>query len=76
MDSRLRSVGVVLAGGVGSRVGLGVPKQLVRVAGRTILEHTIAVFEAAPEIDEVVVLMTPGFAAGSGSSSSGPASAR
>ncbi|MEU8104731.1 bifunctional cytidylyltransferase/SDR family oxidoreductase [Nonomuraea muscovyensis] len=62
MDSRLRSVGVVLAGGVGSRVGLGVPKQLVTVAGRTILEHTIAVFEAAPEIDEVVVLMTPGFA--------------
>ncbi|WP_245898859.1 bifunctional cytidylyltransferase/SDR family oxidoreductase [Nonomuraea indica] len=57
----MRSVGVVLAGGVGSRVGLGVPKQLVTVAGRTILEHTIAVFEAAPEIDEIVVLMTPGF---------------
>ncbi|MFG3435928.1 2-C-methyl-D-erythritol 4-phosphate cytidylyltransferase [Nonomuraea sp. NPDC047897] len=52
---------MVLAGGVGSRVGLDVPKQLVTVAGRTILEHTIAVFEAAPEVDEVVVLMTPGF---------------
>ncbi|WP_113704794.1 2-C-methyl-D-erythritol 4-phosphate cytidylyltransferase [Nonomuraea lactucae] len=61
MDSRLRTVGVVLAGGVGSRVGLGTPKQLVTVAGRTILEHTIAVFDAAPEIDEVVVLMTPGY---------------
>lgn len=62
MNSRLRSVGVVLAGGVGQRVGLGTPKQLVKLAGRTILEHTIALFNDAAEIDEVVVLMTPGFA--------------
>ncbi|MET8001404.1 IspD/TarI family cytidylyltransferase [Nonomuraea glycinis] len=62
MNSRLRSVGVVLAGGVGQRVGAGTPKQLVKLAGRTILEHTIALFEGSAEIDEVVVLMTPGFA--------------
>ncbi|MGR6923762.1 SDR family oxidoreductase [[Actinomadura] parvosata] len=62
MDSRLRSVGVLLAGGVGQRVGLGTPKQLIEVADRTIIEHSLAVFEAAPEIDEIVVLMTPGYA--------------
>ncbi|GAA2214394.1 bifunctional cytidylyltransferase/SDR family oxidoreductase [Nonomuraea monospora] len=62
MDSRLRSVGVLLAGGVGQRVGLGTPKQLIEVAGRTIIEHSLAVFESAPEIDEIVVLMTPGYA--------------
>ncbi|WP_043620743.1 bifunctional cytidylyltransferase/SDR family oxidoreductase [Nonomuraea candida] len=62
MDSRLRSVGVLLAGGVGQRVGLATPKQLVEVAGRTIIEHSLAVFEGAPEIDEIVVLMTPGYA--------------
>ncbi|MFI7698169.1 2-C-methyl-D-erythritol 4-phosphate cytidylyltransferase [Nonomuraea sp. NPDC049480] len=56
-----RSVGVLLAGGVGQRVGLATPKQLVEVAGRTILEHSLAVFEGAPEIDEIVVLMTPGY---------------
>lgn len=44
------------------RVGLGTPKQLIEVAGRTIIEHSLAVFEAAPEIDEIVVLMTPGYA--------------
>ncbi|MGW4637734.1 SDR family oxidoreductase [Sphaerisporangium sp. NPDC004334] len=59
-EARPRTVGVVLAGGVGQRVGLGMPKQLLRVAGRTIIEHTLAVFEAAPEIDEIVVLMAPG----------------
>ncbi|MEW9547043.1 2-C-methyl-D-erythritol 4-phosphate cytidylyltransferase [Nonomuraea sp. NPDC050783] len=53
-------VGVLLAGGVGQRVGLALPKQLAEVAGRTILEHSLAVFEGAPEVDEIVVLMTPG----------------
>jgi 2-C-methyl-D-erythritol 4-phosphate cytidylyltransferase len=61
MESRLRSVGVVLAGGVGQRVGLNTPKQLIKIAGRTILEHTLALFNGSPEIDEIVVLMTPGF---------------
>ncbi|NUP68486.1 MAG: 2-C-methyl-D-erythritol 4-phosphate cytidylyltransferase [Nonomuraea sp.] len=52
---------MLLAGGVGQRVGHELPKQLIEVAGRTILEHSIAVFEQAPEIDEIVVLMTPGY---------------
>ncbi|NUW41040.1 SDR family oxidoreductase [Nonomuraea rhodomycinica] len=60
MDSGLRAVGVVLAGGVGQRMGLGRPKQLATVAGRSILEHSIALFDGSPDIDEVVVLMTPG----------------
>ncbi|MBP2706073.1 bifunctional cytidylyltransferase/SDR family oxidoreductase [Microbispora sp. RL4-1S] len=62
-ESRLRRVGVVLAGGVGQRVGLGTPKQLLKIAGKTILEHTIDVFDGHPDIDEVVVLMVPGFVA-------------
>ncbi|MBE1488659.1 bifunctional cytidylyltransferase/SDR family oxidoreductase [Plantactinospora soyae] len=55
-----RTVAVVLAGGTGTRVGLGIPKQLLKIAGKPILEHTIAVFEAAAEIDEIIVLMAPG----------------
>ncbi|WP_188191210.1 bifunctional cytidylyltransferase/SDR family oxidoreductase [Nonomuraea sp. SYSU D8015] len=56
-----RSIGVLLAAGVGQRVGLATPKQFVEVAGRSILEHSLAVFEGAPEIDEIVVLITPGY---------------
>ena len=52
---------VILAGGVGSRIGLNVPKQLLKVAGKSILEHTIAMFDEADGIDEVFVLMTPDF---------------
>ncbi|GAA4991035.1 bifunctional cytidylyltransferase/SDR family oxidoreductase [Actinopolymorpha pittospori] len=57
----LRAVAVVLAGGTGSRVGLRVPKQLLKVAGKPLLEHTLEVFENAPDIDEVIVMMAPGW---------------
>ncbi|MEU4404576.1 bifunctional cytidylyltransferase/SDR family oxidoreductase [Streptosporangium sp. NPDC023963] len=60
-EPRPRTVGVVLAGGVGRRVGHDTPKQLLEIAGRTILEHTLALFEGSPEIDEIMVLMAPGF---------------
>ena len=59
-NEHLRNVAVVLAGGVGTRIGLGIPKQLLKIAGRTILEHTIAMFDAHPEVDEVIVLMASG----------------
>ncbi|MFF4411338.1 SDR family oxidoreductase [Streptosporangium sp. NPDC001559] len=61
LEPRPYTVGVLLAGGVGRRVGLDTPKQLVEIAGRSIIEHTLTVFQDAPEIDEILVLMTPGF---------------
>jgi ribitol-5-phosphate 2-dehydrogenase (NADP+) / D-ribitol-5-phosphate cytidylyltransferase len=60
-EARLRNVGVVLAGGVGTRVGLGTPKQLLKIAGKPIIAHTLAAFEASSEIDEILVLMTPDY---------------
>lgn len=59
-SGRLRVVAVVLAGGTGTRVGLSVPKQLLKVAGRSIIEHTIAALHESPLIDEILVLMAPG----------------
>jgi 2-C-methyl-D-erythritol 4-phosphate cytidylyltransferase len=58
--TQLRNVAVILAGGTGTRVGLSIPKQLIKIAGKTIIEHTIAAFEASPLIDEIIILMTPG----------------
>lgn len=52
-------VAAVLAGGTGSRMAHVLPKQLLQVAGRTVLEHTVKVFQQAPDIDEIVVLMQP-----------------
>ena len=64
VPDRLRTVAVVLAGGTGSRVGLDIPKQLLKVAGRTIIEHTVEALHDCDEIDEIVVVMAPDFVAG------------
>jgi ribitol-5-phosphate 2-dehydrogenase (NADP+) / D-ribitol-5-phosphate cytidylyltransferase len=56
----LKNVAVLLAGGVGSRVGLDLPKQLIKIAGRPILEHTLAVLDHHPDVDEVLIMMAPG----------------
>ncbi len=51
---------VVLAGGTGTRVGLSIPKQLIKVAGKPIIEHTIGVLNASDVVDEIIIMMTPG----------------
>lgn len=58
---RLRTVAVVLAGGTGSRVGLDRPKQLLKVAGRTVIEHTVEALNDCPDIDEILVMMATDF---------------
>ncbi|MEV6349924.1 bifunctional cytidylyltransferase/SDR family oxidoreductase [Actinoplanes sp. NPDC051851] len=55
------TVAVILAGGVGERVGLQIPKQLVKIAGKPVIEHAIEVFEKSPVIDRIIILMTPGY---------------
>src|SRR6185436_9127242 len=56
----MKNVAVLLAGGVGSRVGLDLPKQLIKIAGRPILEHTLAVLDRHHDVDEVLIMMAPG----------------
>jgi 2-C-methyl-D-erythritol 4-phosphate cytidylyltransferase len=55
-----RTVAAIVAGGTGTRIGGDRPKQLLPLAGRTILEHAVAAFETASEVDDIVVLMAAG----------------
>jgi 2-C-methyl-D-erythritol 4-phosphate cytidylyltransferase len=50
---------VILAGGVGARVGLGIPKQFLKVAGKSVIEHTLDVFETSNHISEIIIMMNP-----------------
>ncbi len=61
MSAGRRVIAAVLAGGVGARMGGPSPKQLLPLAGRPVIEHSIAAFEASPEVDEVVVMMVDGY---------------
>jgi len=58
----MRTVAVVLAGGSGERFGTPVLKQLLPLAGRPMIEHSVAAFERAPAVDQILVVMTAGHA--------------
>jgi 2-C-methyl-D-erythritol 4-phosphate cytidylyltransferase len=57
----MRMVAVVLGGGTGQRLGSALPKQLLTLHGRTLVEHCVAAFCAAPGIDEILVVMAAGY---------------
>lgn len=60
----MRNIAIILAGGMGSRMGGGIPKQLLPLAdGQTILEHSVAAFEQAECIDEIGIVMHPDYIA-------------
>ena len=57
--NRLKNYGIILASGTGSRYGADIPKQFVKIAGKTILEHTVEIFEKAIDIDDIFIVITP-----------------
>lgn len=57
----MRNIGVLLAGGSGNRFGADKPKQLIKVAGKTIIEHTIEVFQKALDISEIAIVINPAY---------------
>src|SRR5262249_16803106 len=54
---------IIAAGGHGRRFGGAVPKQLLTVAGRPILERSVHVFLTHPQVDEIVVALPSELAA-------------
>jgi 2-C-methyl-D-erythritol 4-phosphate cytidylyltransferase len=50
-------VAVVLGGGTGTRFGAAMPKQLLTLNGKTLVEHCVAAFAAVPGIDEILLVM-------------------
>jgi 2-C-methyl-D-erythritol 4-phosphate cytidylyltransferase len=62
-----RMVAVVLGGGTGTRFGAALPKQLLALNGKTLVEHCVAAFAgvprtgSAPGIDEILLVMPPAY---------------
>lgn len=55
------NIAAILAGGVGSRLGYSTPKQFLKVAGKTVIEHTIDVFDNNSLIDEIAIVIHPSY---------------
>lgn len=50
------NIAIILAGGIGSRLGAGIPKQFVEVFGKPVIVYTIEKFNNHPEIDTIEVV--------------------
>ena len=57
--SEPRTAAIIVAGGTGERLGRAGGKQLADVLGKPVLSWTLAAFEAAPEVDLIVVVCHP-----------------
>lgn len=55
------NIAIILAGGSGTRMGLGRPKQFLELAGKTILEHSVDAFQDNDRIKGIVVVSNPDF---------------
>ena len=56
------NIAVILAGGIGARVGGNIPKQLLPLSdGQSVLEHAVNAFEQSPHIHEICIVMHPDY---------------
>ena len=56
------NIAVILAGGIGARVGGNAPKQLLPLQdGKSVLEHAVDAFEQSPHVDEICIVMHPDY---------------
>lgn len=54
-----RSIALILAGGVGSRMNISIPKQFMMVDGLTVLQHTMSAFQQHQLVNAIYVVTTP-----------------
>ncbi len=53
---RYRNIAVLLAGGSGQRMGGKQPKQMMKLGGKTVLEHSMLAFQQNENIDEIMLV--------------------
>ena len=52
----MKTIAAILAGGSGTRIGGALPKQLLPLGGKPVLEHSVATFNAHPCVDAIVIV--------------------
>lgn len=49
-------IALILSGGTGSRLGAGIPKQYIEVAGKRIIDYGLDTFEACADVDAIQIV--------------------
>ena len=55
----MKNYAIILSSGKGTRYSSKIPKQFVKIAGKTIFEHSIEAFQNSKYIDAIIVVITP-----------------
>ena len=53
----MRVTAIIAAGGSGRRLGASVPKQLLDLAGQSMLARSVGAFDRHPKVDDVIVAL-------------------
>ena len=57
----MSNYGIILASGTGTRYNSDTPKQFIKIAGQTIMEHTLDIFEKNKLINRIILVITPDY---------------
>ena len=57
----MKTIAIILASGIGSRLGESIPKQFLKIRGKSILEYSIRVFNNNSQIDEIIIVSHPDY---------------
>jgi 2-C-methyl-D-erythritol 4-phosphate cytidylyltransferase len=57
----MKTIAIILASGVGARVGLDIPKQFYEIQGKSVLEYSILAFHSNKKIDEIIIVSHPNY---------------
>lgn len=55
------NIAIIIAGGVGSRMGKNIPKQFIEIRNKPVLAYTLEAFEKHPRIDAIEVVCIEGW---------------
>lgn len=52
----MKTVALILAGGIGKRMGVSLPKQFLEIKGKPVLVHTLSNFQRNDSVDSIIVV--------------------
>ena len=57
----MKNIALIIAGGVGARMGQDIPKQFINVYDRPVIVYTLEAFQNNPNIDGIEVVCLDGW---------------
>lgn len=56
----MKTAAIIVAAGSGSRFNSDTPKQFLEINGKPVIVHTLELFQAAPSVDKIVLVLSEG----------------